>query len=67
MEETEIINKIAEQFQEDCHKSIEFILAESEAKYQDATNVWTFRKLAEFELRLREIESTLKFNYLENG
>ena len=53
--EWEEINKLAERFQEDCHKSAEVIMSDNKKiSYQDATNVWIFRKLAELQ---HEIDS----------
>lgn len=50
---------IGNEFQKDCHKAVEYSLNENpKVSYQDATNVWIFRKLAEFELRLRDVEKS---------
>jgi len=52
---------IADEFQKEAHQMIEMILgATKKASYQDAMNTYLFQKLAEFELRLRELESTKK-------
>lgn len=49
--------QVAENFQNDCHKTVELIMNEKkDCSYQDATNVWLFKKLADFEMRLRSIE-----------
>lgn len=48
--------QIAEVFQNNCHKVVEEVLREKEVSYQDATNVWIFHKLAEFEMRLQSLE-----------
>lgn len=46
------------QFQIDCHVMVDKAIETSrKCSYQDITNVWIFSKLAEFELRLREIEN----------
>lgn len=57
-EEAAAIHEIYEQFQKHCHALINIIVShrKDSYSYQDATNVWLFLKLAEFELRLREIE-----------
>jgi hypothetical protein len=52
---------IGNEFQKDCHRAVEYALKENpKVSYQDATNVWIFGKLAEFELRLREVEKSEK-------
>lgn len=58
----ENIHEIAEQFQKECHSTVDAALSRMSHRsslehYQDATNVWIFYKLAEFEMRLREIEN----------
>lgn len=55
-----MIQTIAEHLQEDCHKTVESILYEKRGtniNIQDCTNVWMFRKLAEIEIRIKELES----------
>lgn len=56
----ETVNEIidtTENFQNDCHSLVKVIIAEKpNCTVQDATNVWLFKKLAEFEVRLRQIE-----------
>jgi hypothetical protein len=48
---------IAEHLQQDCHQTVEVIMYEKKnATVQDATNVWMYRKLAEMELRIRQLE-----------
>lgn len=49
-----------EHFQKDCHSLVEAILDEKKVGYQDATNVWLFKKLAEFEVRLRQLENAVQ-------
>jgi hypothetical protein len=43
--------------QEDCHRTIEelYKLSDHMLLYQDATNVWIFKKLAELELKIERI------------
>jgi len=51
---------IAEDFQKDAHNTIELIKSmggKSKFEYQDLQSVWTFRKLAELEYRIRKIEN----------
>jgi hypothetical protein len=56
-ETVEQILQVAENFQNDCHNMANQILNEKKVSYQDAVNVWTFKKLAEFELRLSQLEN----------
>lgn len=47
----------AERFQDECHAlTKEIIEQKPKCTVQDPTNVWMFKKLAEFEVRLRQIE-----------
>ena len=50
--------QVAENFQKDCHNMVNQILDEKKVSYQDAVNVWTFKKLAEFEVRLSQLENS---------
>jgi hypothetical protein len=54
------IKKIWEEIQDECHRYVEHGMKDKDfpknATYQDATNVFLFKKLAEFELRLRGLE-----------
>ena len=53
----EDILSTAERFQDECHAlTKEIIEQKPKCTVQDATNVWMFKKLAEFEVRLRQIE-----------
>ena len=61
---TEHIQDQAEKFQDECHKMVKVLRDNLDIQgkgqnttYQDLTNVWMFKKLAEFELRLQELES----------
>lgn len=46
-----------ERFQNECHAlTKEIIEQKPKCTVQDATNVWLFKKLAEFEVRLRQLE-----------
>lgn len=60
-----IIEK-AEELQKECFKFTEDIIKEDkipgEKSYQDLVNAWVYTKLAEYELRIAEIESDLEFN-----
>ena len=57
-ENLETMLNVADVFQEDCHEVVEMVMkmSKKEITSQDATNVWIFRKLAEFEFRLRKLE-----------
>lgn len=50
----------AKEIQNECHKAVELAFKERELfnnfSYQDATNVFIFRKLAEYELRIKQLE-----------
>ncbi len=50
---------MAKHIQLECHKTVEVIINDQKAKVdvQDATNVFIFRKLAEYELRIEQLES----------
>lgn len=59
-EDNDILD-IAEIFQKDAHDTIEAMIelnAKPKFQYQDANSVWVFRKLAEFEYRLRKLETS---------
>lgn len=65
----EIIQDImgtTERFQKECHDMVEEILIETKTiesgSVQDATNVWLFKKLAEFNNRLSQIEHFISSN-----
>lgn len=56
----QILQQTAEHFQEDCHRTVEVIMLDNKSGAmipQDATNVWLYRKLAEMEIRIKELES----------
>lgn len=50
---------IAQEIQQECHTTVEqcIKLGKKGTSMQDATNVFIFRKLAEMELRIRQLES----------
>lgn len=50
------VQKIAEGFQDECHAMVKNIMNNATVEYQDATNIYMFVKLAEFEKRLQAIE-----------
>ena len=60
------IEMAAEDIQQDCHKAVEAIIKSSnkEVGVQDATNVFLFRTLAEYQLRIEDLEQ--KVEDLEN-
>jgi hypothetical protein len=45
------------QLQQDCYSFIKDLKEKYTTEYQQATNIWLFRKLAEIELRLRDLEN----------
>jgi hypothetical protein len=51
--------QIAQDIQQECHASVEYVInnSESQVSVQDATNVFLYRKLAEMELRIRNLEN----------
>jgi hypothetical protein len=50
----------AENIQNECHKTVEAIMKETgSVSYQDATNVFLFRKLAEYELMIGRLSSKI--------
>jgi len=54
---TEVLT-ITEEFQNDCHKLVEELMKQlPKLSVQDATNVWLFKKLADIEFRLRQLEN----------
>ena len=51
------LEELTENLQNDCHKTVEAILKDKpNCSYQDATNVWLFKKLAELELSIEELQ-----------
>lgn len=60
----ETVNEIIDtinNFQNDCHSLVKSITSERpNITNQDVTNVWLFKKLAEFEVRLRQLEDAKK-------
>jgi hypothetical protein len=50
---TETIEDVAEQIQKECHSFVEKI---NNVSYQDATNIFMFKKLAELTLKLKQYE-----------
>ena len=57
MSEREI--QLAEEFQKECHSMVEFIMKESKASYQDATNVYLFSKLAQLKAENEVLQSQI--------
>lgn len=57
------VNDLAEYFQNDCHRHVDYVIERSlipdKGLVQDATNVWLFRKLAEMQLKINELEGTI--------
>ncbi len=55
------INVLAEKLQDDCHNVVsEVMKAKQGASCQDVTNVWMFHKLAELQLKIKELEDGKK-------
>lgn len=59
MEEKEI-QKRADEIQCDIHDKVSFILRESEASYQDVTNVLLMERIARLELKLESLALSKK-------
>lgn len=58
MKSEDIILQIAEKFQRDCHAhNLSNINKNSNITVQDVTNVWIYKKMAEFEFRLQKMEN----------
>jgi hypothetical protein len=57
MDQEEILT-IAEKFQDECHATINSIMIEKDVSYQDATNVWMFKKLAELQHEINMLKKT---------
>ena len=52
-------HEMAESFMKDCHDLRDQLMsANKKVSHQDATNVWIYKKFAEFEIRLRNLETT---------
>lgn len=61
--------ELAEKIQNDCHGSVESIMRQTyNINYQDATNVFLFRQLAELTVYVRELREELDSkNFIING
>ena len=56
MDKNQQIFDLAEHIQEECHKTVEYIMANSpKVEHQDAVNVFIFRKLAEIQIQIKEL------------
>lgn len=68
MESDEVLI-LAKKIQDECHDSVDFIMAETfNINYQDATNVFLFRKLAELTVYIKELKDELDSkNFIING
>lgn len=57
MDKTETIEKMMILNQKECHQQVETLLNNKKKltieSYQDATNVWLFKKLAQLEYQLK--------------
>ena len=58
--------RITEEIQMECHRTVEGIMNNmvnnKEISVQDATNVYFYKKLADFEYRLRQLETSKPLN-----
>lgn len=57
-EQEKLIQEKAEEFQDECHSLVGLIKSNTSVGYEDATNVFIFRKLAELQIEI----DTLKKN-----
>lgn len=56
MDKNQQIFDLAEHIQEECHKTVEYIMANSpKVERQYAVNAFIFTKLAEIELQIKEL------------
>lgn len=57
MNKTETIQKMMLLNQKECHQQVETLFSDKKKldiqSYQDATNIWLFKKLAELEYKLK--------------
>ena len=52
----EKLETIAEEIQKECHQKVEAIKAQNNLiDYQDATNVFLFRKIAELQIQIKNL------------
>lgn len=64
------IQKRAEEIQNEIHRQVEAAMPNTEdnktlnLQYQDCTNVCIFRKLAELELKIEEMQNWKENNYI---
>lgn len=57
--------KIAEQFQDECHAAVS--MNEQNVSYQDATNVWMFKKLAELQHEINILNKNQRGKGVKGG
>jgi hypothetical protein len=55
---------LVDSLQKDCHRVVDGLMKSSGKglTVQDCTNVWIYNKLAEYEIRLRELEANIPIN-----
>jgi hypothetical protein len=57
MDQKEVLT-IAEKLQDECHAAVGAVMSEKDVSYQDATNVWMFKKLAELQHEINMLKKT---------
>ena len=66
-EQENLIQTKAEEFQDECHAIVEKIKANTSVAYQDATNVFIFRKLAELQFEIDELRKNQRGKGIKGG
>jgi hypothetical protein len=66
-EQENLIQTKAEEFQDECHAIVEKIKANTSVTYQDATNVFIFRKLAELQFEIDELKKNQRGKGIKGG
>lgn len=51
------LERKTESLQKSCHLAVTKMINQTNASYQDCTNVWMFTKLAELELIIQDLQS----------
>lgn len=63
MEKEQELFELSDKLQKECHELIDDgIIRNPKCRHQDLTNVWMFKKLAHYELRIIELEKLLGTN-----
>ena len=66
-EQENLIQTKAEEFQDECHAIVEKIKANTSVAYQDATNVFIFRKLAELQFEIDALKKNQRGKGIKGG